>query len=89
MMCPVMSYMGLVYLNNYSNSFFVLFGVDFAMSNRSIRAYDPPSGQTPGKPPKQRPKVEAPSSRKTLFQSGLKPSVSSDFAVFNHNLLYS
>ena len=53
MMCPVMSYMGLIYLNNYSNSFFVLFGVDFAMSNRSKRGHAPPIGQTPVKLPKQ------------------------------------
>lgn len=51
----------------------LLYFVDFVMSHRSKRGHDPPSGQTPGKPPsKQRPRGTS-YSRNTLFQPELKP----------------
>ena len=45
------------------------------MSNPAKRGNAPPSGDTPGKKPPKQPCIAQPRSRKTLFQSELKPPV--------------
>ena len=61
-----------------SNRYFHLIWRQFGMSNPAKRGHAPPSGDTPGKnPAKKTANAHHPRSRKTLFQSELKPPVSS------------